>query len=321
MRYLRYVLRRAAFAVGAVYAVVVVIFLLGTATARNEIRNALAWAADPRNDPPASEAELENIRESLELLYNLDQPLHERVGRWLVDVTTLDWGRSITFREPVTSVLDDRVVTTLEYVLPGLTLAVVLGVGLGVLVAVVRNTRLDSSVRVLAYALLGVPAFVLATFLLELSGHTVTPAGVAVGLPAVGPKTLAAITVALSLLAGQLRFARTATLEQLGAPFVRTLRAKGAGRGRLARHVLRNAAIPIVSLSLTDLLAVLVLDIYVIEDVLAIDGLAAVSLAAARQSDVPLLIWSTMVLVALGILGHFCQDVLHGYLDPRIHAE
>lgn len=58
-----------------------------------------------------------------------------------------------------------------------------------------------------------------------------------------------------------------------------------------------------------------------IEEILGVRGLAQASLAAVRQSDIPLVIWTTMVLVVIGITGNFLQDVLYGYLDPRIRSE
>jgi peptide/nickel transport system permease protein len=322
MSFLRYVLRRAAVAVASVYAVVIATFLLGTLTVRNEIRNALAQAADPRREPPANAADLERIRDSLESLYNLDQPLYERLGRWLVDVTTFDWGTSFETHQPIVTILEARVGTTLEYVVPGVLLAMVLGVLLGLTAALARDGAFDWSARLGGYAVLGVPVFMTLEYLRTLSGLAVPLlGGWVLVLADPGPKTLAAIAVALALFAGQLRFARAASLEQSGRSFVKLLRAKGAGRLDLARHVLRNAAIPIVSLSISELLAVLVLTIYVVEEVLGIRGLAGASLRAARTSDLPLLIWTTMVVVFLGIGLRFLQDVLAGYLDPRLRAE
>lgn len=316
MSYPRYVLRRAGFAILSVYAIVTATFFLGNATIRNEIANALAQA----RYGGASQEELAEMRQGLFEAYNLNEPIHERLLGWWVDVTTLEWGQSMEYGEPVVAVLDGRVQTTIEYVVPGVVLAMLLGVLLGLFSALSRNGTLDWSVRVLSYAFLGVPVFMLLTYMGYLGGWAIDLGVWTVVVPNLNAKTLAAIAVALGLLAGQIRFARASALEQTGQTFVKMLRAKGAGRLRLARHVLRNAAIPIVSLSITELLAVLVLNIYVIEELLGLRGLAQVSLTAATQSDIPLLIWSTMVVVFFGITASFCQDVLYGYLDPRIQS-
>ena len=163
---------------------------------------------------------------------------------------------------------------------------------------------------------LGVPVFLLLTYVTAVSGETV--AGVT--LPHLNRLTAAALVVALGLLAGILRFARLATLQQANQAYVTVLRAKGAGRLRVARHVLRNAALPLLTLSITELLGVLVLNVYVIEEFLDVEGLAGASVLAATEADVPLLVWSTMVVVVLGIALTFLQDVCYAWLDPESPA-
>lgn len=317
MSYLRFLARRAAFAVLSAYLVVTVTFALINLTLWEELRNLLALARYGGATPE----EVERIRQGFMRSRNLEAPLHERYVGWLVDVTTLQWGYSFSYHSPVVEVLDGRVPTTLEYVVPGVLLAVVLGVLVGVFAALAKDGTVDWSVRAGAYLLLGVPTFMVVVYYQYLSGTGLAMVGgVRLAAPALHPQVLAAVTVACSLVAGQLRFSRTAALEQTGRTFVKMLRAKGAKRLRVGRHVLRNAAIPIVSLSISELLAVLVLDIYVIEDVLRIDGLALASLRAIQQSDIPLVIWTTMVIVFVGITGNFLQDVLYGYLDPRVRS-
>lgn len=328
MRYLTYVLRRAAFAIASVYSVVTVAFLPGNAAIQSDVQNALAFAR--YND--ASPAELARLERSLTSTFGLDKPLLDRLVSFWIDVTTFDWGYSSAFDEPILAVLDGRAITTLTYVLPGIVIAVGLGVAIGLYAALRKNGAIDWSSRLGSYLLLGVPAFMLAVYLLHLRNYEVTLlGGWYLVLPEFGDMTIATLTVAVGLLAGQLRFARASALEQTGETFMKMLRAKGAGRILLARHVLRNAAIPIVSLSITELLAVLVLNIYVIERVLNIRGLARVSLRAVGvveggsftpvMADVPLLIWSVMIIVFIGISLSFLQDVLYGYLDPRVAGD
>ena len=312
MSYLRYVGRRAAFAVASFYAVASLGFLLGNAM--------LGWLLGKRTARAryggASPEEIARLRESFAATRGTEVPVYERYLDWLVGVTTLDWGYSFAYRSPVVDVLVPAVRTTLAYVVPGVALAVALGVALGVFAALARGSAFDWGVRVGSYVLLGVPSFMVVYYVLLVAPGSVTRPG---GL--VTTKTVAAFTVGVGLLAGQLRFARVAALEQLGREFVRLVRAKGAGRRRLARHVLRNAALPIASLSLTELLAVFVLQIYVVESVLGIQGLASASLRAVRSADVALVIWTTMVIVVIGITGSFLTDVVYGALDPRIATE
>ncbi|WP_435115641.1 ABC transporter permease subunit [Halolamina sp. C58] len=314
MSYVSYLLRRFAFAVFSVYAAATAMFAFTVLQIRLLFRQQLAFMNWAGSD--TTEQEIERFRESYVARRGLDHPLHERYLDWLVDLTTLEWGQSIAYRQPVAVVLDGRVVTTLEYVVPGVVVAVVLGVPLGVLAAFAKNEPRDWSARLSTYALLGVPVFMVITYLLV----GVSRIRGSLGL-SVHPQVIAAVAVAASLLAGQLRFSRSAVLDQTGREFVKMLRAKGISRLTLVKHVLRNAALPIVSLSLSELLAVLVLNIYVIENVLPIDGLARASLVAVEQGDMSLITWSTLVIVFLGIAGSFLQDVLYGYLDPQISVE
>ena len=310
MSYLRYVAQRLAFAVLSVYAVVTVLFLAVTAGARIRVRERLALA----RYGGASEEAIEELRARLLVQRDLDSPLYERYADWLVDVTTLQWGDSIVYRQSIVGVLDGRVQTTLGYVLPGVALGVVLGVGLGVLVALRRDGVLDWTARLGAYALLGVPSFMLVLYV-SLFGSLELRAG------ATDTWVVASLVVASAVLAGQLRFARTAALEQTGQAFVKTLRAKGATRLRLGRHVLRNASLQVVSMSISDLLSVMVLTVYVVEEVLTIEGLATASLLGVRESDVALVIWTTLVIAVIGIVGNLLKDLLYGYLDPRVRID
>ena len=319
MSYLRYLARRAAFAVVSVYLVVSVTFVFGTWMLRDRLREQFALASYRGS----SVEDLEALGAVLYPSSHLEQPLHERYVTWLVDVTTLDWGQSIEFgRRPVLSVLQGRVQLTLEYLLPGVLIAMLLGVLLGLFAALAKDTSLDWGVRTVAYAGLGVPVFMLLTYVVHFNGAVVPLVdGWELVLAELNPKTMAAIGVGGSLFAGQLRFSRAAALEQTGQEFVKMLRAKGIRRLGLARHVLRNAAIPILSLSISELLAVLVLNIYVIESVLGLSGLADATLVAAKNGDISLLMWSTLCVVFLGITLNFLQDAVSGYLDPRIHGE
>lgn len=307
MSYLRYVARRAAFAVFTVYAVVTAMFFLVNMTIWLRLENRVALA----EYGGASAEEIQRLREGFIAERGLDVPILDRYIGWLIDIPKFDWGYSFAYREPVINVLDGRVPKTLEYVIPGVLLAVVLGVLIGLFAALSKDGVFDWSTRLGSYVLLGIPAFMVVIYYL----HFLGPRG------GTDRMFVASMTVAIGLVAGQIRFSRASALEQTGQSFVKMLRAKGANRLRLARHVLRNAAIPIVSLSLTELLAVLMLNIYVVEEVLNIRGLAQANLLAVRESDISLVIWSAMVFVFIGVVGNFLQDLLYGWLDPRIRAE
>lgn len=322
MRFLRYVTRRAVAALASIYAAATVAFLLATVTWRRTLAGLLSRARSYEYAPypgGATEEEVARLRREFLASRGLDQPIHVRYAEWMWDITTLDLGYSYTYQAPVVDVLAGPVATTLTYVLPGVALGVVLGVLVGVAAALGSDGRFDWTVRFAAYALFALPAFAVLDY--GLLGATVTGgSSVAELLVTTLKLPVAALVVAGSLLAGQVRFARAASLQQVGQQYVRLLHAKGTARLTVAKHVLRNASLPILSLSTSEVVSVLALDVYVVEFILSIDGLANVVLVAVRRGDVAILIWSTMVIVVVGIVGNLLTDVLFGYIDPRVQA-
>lgn len=316
MSYLRYLGRRAVFAVVSVYVSVTAMFVLANYMWKYYLGNILAQARYGGATPEETNA----LRQQFKAERGLDEPYLVRYVEWLVDVTTLDWGTSFAYGEPVIDVLADPVVATLEYVVPGVALAVVLGVLIGLFAALAKDGVYDWTVRLAAYTLFAIPAFALLDYAV-LGVTRGVGESLAASLITDHRTASAAVLVAASLLAGQVRVARTASLEQSGQEFVKLLHAKGTSRIGVARHILRNASLPIISMSTTEIISVLALDIYVIEFILPIPGIADIVLVAVKRGDVPILIWSTMVIVVIGIAGNFLTDIMYGYIDPRVRTD
>ncbi|WP_336034872.1 ABC transporter permease [Halobacterium yunchengense] len=334
MSYLAYVGRRTLFALLAVYLVVTVTFAVVAFTPDTELGGTIG--AMERGG--ASDAEVEAYVQEYREARGLDDPLHVRYADWLVDVTRLDFGPSHSFDQPVSAVLWPAIQRTALYALPALALAVLLGSLLGVVSGALPRSPPDWLGRALAYAGVGVPAFVVAFALAEpLAGELEwlrlltwdqTPfdnmgrpylPNDGLWPPSEPLRFLAPAAAFAVVLAGwQLRYVRTAYLDRAGAESVKLHRAKGAGPLTVARHVLRNAAVPIVSASLSELLAVVFVNLYVVESVFGIQGVAAYNMIAVRQRDMPLIIGTSIALAVAGILASYVQDLAYGYLDPRI---
>lgn len=317
MSYLTYVARRLALAVLSVYLVVTAV-VIAMYPILDEFVQSSIRAIRYRK---ITEMEKRRLIAALRRAYDADQSLPDRLLDWWLGVPTFEWGVSVVHGEPVIDVLAGPVVRTLAYAVLGLVLAMLAGVLVGVGVAIGRRAAIDWSARLTAYSLVGIPAFMVLSYAGLIAGTDIAVLGFDVSLPRPGRMVLGTLAVALSLLAGQVRFARAATLERSGLTFVTMLRAKGVGRVRLARHLLRNVAVPIVSLSIGELLGTLVITVYVVESVLAIRGLGAVTLTAAKQADLPLVVGSVLVVVYLGIAARLCRDLFAGYVDPRIRQE
>jgi peptide/nickel transport system permease protein len=325
--YASFVARRAAFAVLAAYLVVSLTFVASAVVQQNNLGGQIAAAERGGAGPE----EVQEIREEFwEARGGSDHV--DRYVDFVTGFVVFDWGESYALEEPVTDVVADRLPYTLAYVVPGVLGAFLVGSLLGVLGAFRRNSIFDGVPRLAAYLAMGIPSFWL-VHLLNVEFRSVMPwlRPTRVALNAT-PRVseiwsfayplryaVPAFVLSLGLVAGLLQHSRAESLEYERAPFVKLLEAKGASRLRVARHVLRNAAVPILTLSFVEVLGVLMLNVYILESVFNIPGIGMISLLAIENQDTPLVVGTTMVLVFVGIGGNFLQDVLYGYLDPTIN--
>lgn len=316
--------RRFAFAVLSVYLVVSLAFL------------AVAVPPDPRVDlikhqlygQGKSQEQVEQAVADYRERRNLDDPLPERYVGWLVGVATLDWGFSYSRGQPVTNVVASSLPYTLLYVLPAMAVSLVGGLLAGLYSATHRRSPLDRLNAGAAYLGFGLPEFWLGQILLLTVVGGAGGAGVGFD-PQAGPLApgnrlvvgLAGAVLATTLLAGQFRYTRAELLEYVGTDFVKLVRAKGAGSWRVGRHLLRVAAVPLLSLSVTELLGVLVLNIYVVEYVFGIPGLGRVTLTAIQDRDIPLVVGTSLVVALIGVLANTVQDAGYALLDPRLGGD
>ena len=261
----------------------------------------------------ASEEAVREARQEYFAARGLDEPVYERYADWLVDMLTLQWGNSWSSGEAVLPTVADAAVRTAMYVLPAVLLAVLFGVALGVYVALRPDSRLANAGRTTAYLLFAVPGFWIGGMLLSI------PLGDLFGQEAlVFDHLLPIVLTAVTLAGGYVSYARAHSMEYATTDFVRLVEAKGAGPLRVARHVVRNAAIPLFSMLFTEVLGLLVLTVFVIEVLFGIDGFGQLLFGAIDQRDLPVLLGGTMVVVAVGVGGNVLQDVAYELLDPRV---
>jgi len=314
--YFRYLVRRAVLSVGEVILSVTLLFGLTTLMAYRKLHGRVAFARYclthpcPTSDPPPPA----EMRARIVDLHNLDTPLPERFLTHLGDLVALEWGHSTAFEAPVSRVLQGRISTTVEYVLPGIVIACFLGIVLGLVAGLAKDGSWDWSIRLFAYTMIAIPSFVVATYLYM--GELTSIAKIAQGLT---KSQIASISLAVSLIGNQIRQARASAISKHGKEFVRFLRAKGATRVHIGRHILRNATATLAAATLGELLTIVVLNIYLLEYVLEIEGIALASLQAVEAGDVSLAISSTLVLVLGGIACNLFQDLLLAYVDPRVY--
>jgi peptide/nickel transport system permease protein len=255
----------------------------------------------------------------------LDRPLVEQFAIWVARVLRGDFGESFFFKKQVSELILDRVEPTLALSLCTLVLTIALAVPLGVLAAWRRGSWIDRSV--MGFSVLGfsVPVFVIGyvliyVFAIELAwlpvqGYQRIGDGVGGFLERL---VLPSITLAVVFVALIARITRASVLEVLNADHVRTARAKGLGElPVLLRHVLRNAAVPIVTVIGIGI-AVLIGGVVVTESVYSIPGLGRLTVDAVLARDYPTVQAVILVFSVVYVLINLLVDLSYTVLDPRI---
>jgi peptide/nickel transport system permease protein len=252
----------------------------------------------------------------------------EQYWNWLSGAVQGDFGDSLRNAEPVSNVLLDALPITLELIVLALLIAVVVGIPLGVISAVRRDSAHDYASRVGGLIGVSVPNFWLATLLLLFTSRVL---GWVPPLSYVSPFDdpianlsqfiLPAISISVFTLAIVMRMVRATMLEVLGQDYVRTARAKGVGRrGVVYRHALRNALIPVVTIVGFEV-GVLIGGAAIVETIFGLPGVGYTLLQAIFGRDYPLIQAATMLIAATFIVCNLLVDLIYGVLDPRISQE
>ena len=272
---------------------------------------------DPRVlllDENASQEQWERMGEEL----GLDKPYYHQYGLFMKDVLRGDFGESIKLQEPVMTAIAGRIWPTVQLGGGAFLLALVVGIPLGVLSAVMRGTALDQLGRVIAMVGQAAPSFwlgIMFMFFFAVKLGWVPPSG-REGWNSI---ILPMVTLAWGgFLAGSLRLMRSAMLDVMDSEYIKLAKAKGVStRSLIWKHAFRNALIPPLTLAGVSMPAILTGSITT-ELVFAWPGMGQLAIQALYTSDYPLLQGLTIVFT-LGYVGvALAVDVLYAYIDPRI---
>jgi peptide/nickel transport system permease protein len=276
--------------------------------------NPLATLSGGRTLPPEAVT-------ALEQRYHLDDPFLVRYWHWLTSAVQGDFGDSIAAREPVSAVIGERIGTTAALIGLAALIIVVVGIGLGLL-AGLKPGIADGGVLVLTSVLAAVPSFLAAIVLISIFA-------VSLGwLPAIGGGhgfanglkhlIMPAFALAISALAIVARVTRVSVREELGREHVQTATSRGIPyRLVVRRHVLRNAAVPITTVTGVTI-ASLIATSAVVETAFSLDGVGSMLVQAAASKDFAVVQGIALVLVVAFVLVNVLVDVLYAVLDPRI---
>lgn len=267
--------------------------------------------------PNIDQADIERMRER----FGLNDPLPVAYAKWVTSAIRLDFGRSYHYLRPPMEVIKERIWPTVQLGAFAYLIAL-LGIPLGVVAAMNRARLPDMAIRVFTVIGDAAPnwwmALVIIVVLSTLFGWF--PQGQGRG----GPDQwflhiiVPALILGLGGLVAFTRFTRSQVLEVVGLDHVRTARAKGLTElVVIARHVLRNALLPVVTL-LGSLLPALISGAAITEGIFNWPGMGRLYLEAASTRDYPLLLAIITLLTIATLLGTLMADILYGYADPRI---
>jgi peptide/nickel transport system permease protein len=252
----------------------------------------------------------------------------EQYWRWVSGIFQGDFGFSLRNTQPVSEVLLNALPITFELVFLGLLIAVVVGLPLGILSAVKRDSKHDYAARVGGLIGVSIPNFWLATLLLLFTSRVfgwVPPLNYTPfykdPIENLSQFILPAIAISVFTLAIVMRMVRATMLEVLGQDYVRTARAKGVKRKVvISRHALRNALIPVVTVVGFEI-GILMGGSAIVEIIFGLPGLGNTLINAIFNRDYPVVQGATMLLAFIFIFSNLLVDLLYGVLDPRISQE
>ncbi len=268
-----------------------------------------------------TQEQLEQLRSEL----GTDQPLLVQYGQWLHDLFT---GQSASFisKKPFSELIGHRLAVTVPLSVGAFILAVLVSVPLGVLAATRRRSPAGVAISGLSQLGLAVPSFWIGVILVWIFALRLGwfPAGNfprhgwADPVAALTALALPMITIAIAMSATMVRYIRSSVIDVLDTDYLRTARSLGYSRaGALARHGLRNAAVPVVAILGIEL-GTSLLGAVVIENVFALPGLGQLLLTSITARDLPTVQNLVMLLTAVVLIINTAVDLLQRGIDPRL---
>ncbi|HEX2012159.1 MAG TPA: glutathione ABC transporter permease GsiC [Roseateles sp.] len=261
----------------------------------------------------ADEQTIELVRQEL----GLDKSLPEQFVSYFGHMVKGDFGKSMRTRRPVSTEISERFMPTLLLTVASMSWAVVFGMGIGITSAVFRNQWPDRLGMTIAVSGISFPAFALGMLLMQIFS-------VQLGwLPTVGADSwkhyiLPSLTLGAAVAAVMARFTRASFVEVIQEDFVRTARAKGLNeRVVIAKHTLRNALIPVVTMMGLQF-GFLLGGSIVVEAVFNWPGLGRLLVDAVTQRDYPVIQTLVLLFSLEFILINLVVDLLYGFINPTI---
>ncbi|WP_110649248.1 ABC transporter permease [Salinicola peritrichatus] len=272
--------------------------------------------ADPARQIAGRSATAEvvaNIRHQL----GLDLPFYEQYLRYLGNLLQGDLGRSYVQRSPVSDLMAARIGPSLQLMAAGIGFELLIGITLGIVAAIKRNSALDRLLMAFSFVGVSSPHFIAAMLALYFFAVKLDwfPLG---GYGGIEHLLLPAITLGILGSGWYSRMVRSSMIDVLHQDFIRTARAKGLTRIRvLLRHVLPNAIVPVIPMIGIDI-GIFMSGLVVVESVFGWPGIGQLAWQAIQQVDIPIIVGVTTLSAIAIVLGNLVADLAVLFVDPRI---
>ncbi|MCH7583647.1 MAG: ABC transporter permease [Acidobacteria bacterium] len=291
----------------------IIVLILSSIAVFYAIRLSGGDATAARLPASASAQDRENFREKL----GLNDPIYQQYFTYMGRVLTGDLGNSLSNNASISSMLRVHGRNSLILGATAFFLVFSIGIPLGILASIRRNTWLDGGIMTFSVAAMAVPNFWLALLAVWLFASTLG------WLPSAGccsPKQLIlpATVLAMEGIALTVRMTRSAMLENLDRDFVRTLRAGGSSETRvIGKHVFRNSLVPIVSLAGLRIGQIIGYAL-IVEVIFGWPGLGQVLVNAVLRRDYPVAQFFSLVLITVVVLSNWAADVGYTIVNPQL---
>jgi peptide/nickel transport system permease protein len=266
---------------------------------------------------------------AIEARYGVDQPIFKQYADYMVNLFQGNWGWSFSTSMPVIELIKTHWIYSFQLILLSSLFAAFLGVLIGIYSAVKQYTKVDYAFTFFSFIGISIPNFWLGIMLILIFSvrlglfktyyDTTLPLFSLDNLKAL---VLPVITLGTGMLAGYVRYTRSAMLDNLRKAFVTTARAKGLPeRTVIGKHVFRNALLPLVTIIMFDLGSIVFGGAYLTEIIFGIPGLGQISFNAIFANDYPVVVAVTIIGTFIVLLVNLVTDVTYTYLDPRIRYD
>jgi len=277
-------------------------------------------------NPTITAQDIERIKH----VFGLDQPVYVQYLKWAYGMLTGNWGNTFFGGRPVLEVILERIPATFLLMGSGMSLAMIIGMIIGILGAVKRYSVFDYLATTGAMIALSFPTFwfglmTIFVFSLKLgwlpSGGMYTLGGEENLIDLLTHLALPTLVLALVLVAQWSRYTRSSFLEVIHQDYIRTARSKGLGGGRiLFRHAFPNALAPLVALAGIQL-PWLFSGALITETIFGWPGMGRLFVDALTMKEYPILMGMVMITAVAVIIGNLMADVINALIDPRIRLE